>query len=173
MFGPALAFLDDLQAHNDKPWFDANRQRYEREVRDPAVAFVEAMAPRLARLSPHLRAIAKGAGSAISRMNRDTRFSADKSPYEDWIGFHFSHDAGKEAPGCHLHLSRADTGVGIGKEFPADHPFGEDLRRKTFGAGRPVDPTLPLPALCAAVEAGFRDGWPLMVFLCDSLALSL
>src|SRR5690349_3930735 len=113
MFGAALEFLGDLAEHNDKAWFDAHRDRYERAIKEPAIAFVEAMAPRIERLSPRLRAIAKGAGSSISRMNRDTRFSADKSPYKDWVGMHFAHERGKEAPGLHLHLSREDCGVGV------------------------------------------------------------
>lgn len=216
---PGAQFLDDLSRNNSKPWFEAHRDRYERDLREPAVAFVEAMAPRLARLSPHLRAVAKGTGSSISRIHRDTRFSADKSPYKDWLGMHFVHESGKEAPGLHLHVSRADCGVGLGvwmldppslakvrdriaaadggwgkaraaldrggfrfigdslkkvpKGYPPEHPHAEDLKRKTFGAGRPVDPKLPLPALCDQVESSWRAGWPLMTFLCAALDLDL
>lgn len=219
MLGPALAFLEDLDANNDKAWFDANRDRYERDLRAPAIALVEALAPKIEALSPHLRAVASGKGSSIGRINRDTRFSANKAPYKDYLGIHFAHASGKEGPGLHLHISPRDTGVGAGvwmleppqlarvrdriaavdggwgpvragldrggfrfigeslarvpKGFPADHPHGEDLKRKTFGAGRPVDPRLPLPKLVAAIDASFREAMPLMGFLCEALDLPL
>ena len=114
MFAKSLKFLDDLQKHNDKVWFDAHRERYERDVKGPSVAFVEMFAPRLAAMSPHLQAIASGKGSSISRIFRDTRFSSNKDPYKDWLGFHFTHGSRKNGPGLHLHVSRADSGVGVG-----------------------------------------------------------
>ena len=77
MFAKALKFLDDLQRHNDKVWFDAHRDRYERDVKGPSIAFVEMFAPRLAAISPHLQAVAIGKGRSISRIHRDTRFSSD------------------------------------------------------------------------------------------------
>jgi uncharacterized protein (TIGR02453 family) len=217
VFGPALAFLDDLQANNNREWFTANKARYERDVRDPALQFVRDFAPRLAAISGEFRAVAGGTGSSLSRMNRDTRFSADKSPYKDWVGLHFSHQSGKDAPGFHVHLSKDDCGVGLGcwmlepdqlqrvreriaaadggwaevrtaldgggfrfigealkrvpKGFPPDHPYGEDLKRKTFGAGRPFDPRLAPDALADAVEAAFREGFPLVRFLCGAMGL--
>lgn len=114
MFAPTVRFLADLAAHNDKAWFEANRARFDADVKAPAVRFVETMAPRLARRTPHLAAVAGGAGSSISRIHRDTRFSADKSPYKDWLGVHFFHTAGKEAPGLHLRVSPDGAAVGVG-----------------------------------------------------------
>ena len=215
MFLLTVNFLSDLAQNNNKAWFEANRARYEREVRAPAVAFVEAIAPRLAGIAPQLGAVATGTGSSISRMHRDTRFSADKSPFKDWIGFHFRGESGKEGPGLYLRIAPDRCGIGVGiwmlepadlrkvrqrmaagqdwapvraaldaggfsfigdslkrtpKEFPADHPFAEDLRRQTLAAGRPVDPALPAPEFCAAVEQGWRAGLPLLQFLERSLA---
>ena len=49
-FGPhTLGFLAELSNHNNKEWFDAHKQRYEDEVREPARAFIRAMAPKLKR----------------------------------------------------------------------------------------------------------------------------
>jgi uncharacterized protein (DUF2461 family) len=45
MKSPRLAFPADLRAHNDKAWFDANRDRYEAGYVEPAKAFVAAIAP--------------------------------------------------------------------------------------------------------------------------------
>ena len=56
-FGPELAaFLEDLRSNNERVWFTANRDRYEETVREPARAFIRAMAPALAAISPHFRA---------------------------------------------------------------------------------------------------------------------
>jgi uncharacterized protein (DUF2461 family) len=61
----------------------------------------------------------------------------------------------------------------VPKEHSADHPHGEDLRRKTFGAGRQVDPTLPQDALVDQIVGAWRAGWPLMAFLGRALELPL
>src|SRR5689334_10452936 len=51
-FGTALLqFYVELSLKNDREWFEANKKRYEREVRDPALAFIRAMAPKLAKFS--------------------------------------------------------------------------------------------------------------------------
>ena len=82
-FGPGLfTFLADLRANNDREWFAANKQRYEEHVLEPALAFVAAFAPRLERISPHLRADARPSGGSLFRIYRDTRFSKDKTPYK-------------------------------------------------------------------------------------------
>ena len=74
-----LEFLADLGPHNSKFWFDANRQRYEAAYLDPAKAFVDAIGPRLRELVPGIATEARVNGS-IFRVNRDTRFSKDKTP---------------------------------------------------------------------------------------------
>ncbi len=66
--GPAC-IVDDLAQNNNKDWFEANRKRYGRDVKEPAVALVTALAPRLATLSLHLRKVAKGNGSSVSRIH--------------------------------------------------------------------------------------------------------
>jgi len=50
-------------------------------VRNPSLAFIEEMAPRLSSLSPQFSAIAKKTGGSLMRVYRDARFSKDKSPY--------------------------------------------------------------------------------------------
>ena len=46
-----LAFLDELAANN-RTWFEANKPRYEALAREPALEFIAAMAPALARSVP-------------------------------------------------------------------------------------------------------------------------
>jgi uncharacterized protein (TIGR02453 family) len=82
------AFLRDVREHNDKTWFDGQRDRYERAYVEPARAFVVATGERLAALAPELRAEPRINGS-IFRINRDTRFSKDKTPYKSTLDFWF------------------------------------------------------------------------------------
>ncbi|MGA7097163.1 MAG: TIGR02453 family protein, partial [Acidimicrobiia bacterium] len=106
-FQPALfRFLRDLAANNNREWFEANRERYAETVQEPALAFIADFAPRLEKISPCFRADAKVQGGSLFRIYRDTRFSADKTPYKTNTGVHFRHDRFKDAhaPGYYLHL---------------------------------------------------------------------
>ena len=97
-FGPDLgAFLEELREHNERSWFAANRERYEEAVREPARAFIRAMAPALAAISLHFRADDRKTGGALMRVHRDTRFSRDKTPYKTNVGIQFRH-----AVVCHV-----------------------------------------------------------------------
>lgn len=83
-----ITFLRDLAAHNDRDWFAAHKAEYETSVLEPARAFVLAMGERLRRLTPGLRFDPRANGS-LFRIHRDTRFSADKSPYKTNLGILF------------------------------------------------------------------------------------
>ena len=72
-----LRFLDDLKTNNNRDWFNANKDRYEEHVREPSLAFIEAIQQPLAKLSPHFVAAAKKTGGSLMRIYRDTRFSKD------------------------------------------------------------------------------------------------
>ena len=120
-FGPeAAAFLDDLRSNNDRDWFNANRERYEEMVREPARAFVRAMAPALAAISPHFRADDRKTGGSLMRIHRDTRFSRDKTPYKTNVGIQFRHALGRDvhAPGFYVHLEPGRTFFGAGVWHP-------------------------------------------------------
>lgn len=78
----AFTFLRELRDRNDREWFAANKERYEKVVRDPALKFIAAFAPKLAKISPHLVADPRPVGGSMFRIYRDTRFSRDKSPYK-------------------------------------------------------------------------------------------
>ena len=89
-----IGFLEDLRFHNEREWFKANSDRYERHVREPALDFIAAMAPRLEKISPHLTAVPKKVGGSLMRIHRDVRFSKDKTPYKTNLGIQFRHSAG-------------------------------------------------------------------------------
>ena len=89
-------FLDDLAANNERPWFEANKDRYEALVRGPALDLIAAMAPELARFAPHFRVEPRKVGGSLMRVFRDTRFSRDKTPYKTNIGIQFRHELAKD-----------------------------------------------------------------------------
>ena len=73
-FGPELfEFLAELRAHNDRDWFAANKARYEADVLEPALAFIEDFGYRLQGISPHFRADPRRSGGSLFRIHRDTR----------------------------------------------------------------------------------------------------
>lgn len=74
-------FLSDLEKDNSRDWFQANRARYENAWKSPALDLIAALAAPMAALSPPLQAEARLNGS-LRRINRDVRFSCDKSPYK-------------------------------------------------------------------------------------------
>ncbi len=127
-----ITFLADLAANNDREWFQANKKRYERDLKKPALAFIDAFADPLQQISPHFQAIPKASGGSLFRIFRDTRFSKDKTPYKKNTGMHFRHeDAGRDAhtPGFYLHIQPDDSGVGVGIWMPDNTVLGQ-LRDK-------------------------------------------
>lgn len=72
-------FFKDLAKNNNKEWFDANRKRYEASVKKPFEAFV---AEAIKRIAKHDKTIDIEPKDAIFRINRDIRFSKDKTPYK-------------------------------------------------------------------------------------------
>ena len=107
-FTPGLfRFLSDLRRHNDRTWFQANRERYEAEVRLPLLRFIGDFAGPLRKNSRSFEADARPVGGSMFRIYRDTRFSKDKTPYKTHAAAHFRHRASRDdvhAPGFYLHL---------------------------------------------------------------------
>lgn len=127
MFSKAtLDFLDELAANNERAWFEANKPRYEALVREPALAFIETMAPKLAKFAPHFRAEPRKMGGSLMRVFRDTRFSRDKTPYKTNIGIQFRHELGKDvhAPGFYLHIATDGCFLGAGCWHPEADALG-------------------------------------------------
>lgn len=87
-FKETLYFFKSLKENNNKPWFDQNREVYEDYVLGPAKSFVVAMGERVKELSPMINADPR-TNKSLFRINRDTRFSKDKSPYKTHMGIIF------------------------------------------------------------------------------------
>lgn len=116
-----LDFLQDLELRNEREWFLANKDRYETSVREPMLQLVaDAEQPFHERISPHVACDARKVGGSMFRINRDVRFSKDKTPYKTHAGAFFRHDVGKEvaAPGLYLHLEPGNCFLGVGLYHP-------------------------------------------------------
>ena len=77
----SFLFFQELARNNNKGWFDANRARYEQHVVGVFRGLLTTLTPGLLRLNPHFEVGGKTNGN-FSRINRDTRFSKDKTPYK-------------------------------------------------------------------------------------------
>lgn len=110
-----VKFLEDLKANNTKKWFEAHRDGFRRYVMEPAEAFVVAMGGRLRQIAPQIHAEPK-VNKSIFRINRDTRFSRDKSPYKTHLGIWFWEGEGPrmECSGFYFHLEPPRLMLGAG-----------------------------------------------------------
>jgi len=125
----AFRFFRGLARNNAKPWFEANRAIYETEVRGPMRALIEEMDVELAAVAPE---IVGDPRRSMFRINRDIRFSRDKSPYKTQAGCWFYHrDAGKKVgqdadgggAGFYFHLEPGACLVAGGIWMPARGPL--------------------------------------------------
>lgn len=131
-FTPALyKFMRELKANNTRDWFNENKPRYIKDLKDPALAFILDFGQHLDRISPHFRADPRANGGSLFRIYRDVRFAKDKSPYKTHTGIYFKHQAGKDAhtPGFYLNLEPGHNWVGVGIWRP-DSPTLKLLREQ-------------------------------------------
>ena len=77
----SFAFFQELARNNNKGWFDQNRVRYEEHVTGAFRGLLETLTPFLLALDPQFEVSGRTNGN-FSRINRDIRFSKDKSPYK-------------------------------------------------------------------------------------------
>jgi uncharacterized protein (TIGR02453 family) len=139
-----FAFFRELKAHNERPWFEANKQRFRDSVQAPMSAFIADMAPRLKKVSKNFVADPKPNGGSMFRIYRDVRFSKDKRPYKEHAACHFRHAAGKDvhAPGFYMHFGAGEVYFGGGMYMP-DAP----------ALGRIRDAIVQKPAAWKSVKA--------------------
>ncbi|HCI13871.1 MAG: TIGR02453 family protein [Gallionellales bacterium GWA2_60_142] len=111
-----FAFLEALADNNSREWFEEHKQEYEDFVRTPALDFIADMSDEMPAISRHFLAQPKKVGGSLMRVQRDTRFSRDKTPYKVNIGIQFRHEVGKDvhAPGYYLHIEPGGCFLGIG-----------------------------------------------------------
>jgi uncharacterized protein (TIGR02453 family) len=125
-FHPAtIEFLEALAANNNREWFKEHKSRYEEQVLDVSLRFIQSMQDPLADIAPRFVALPTRVGGSLMRVYRDTRFSKDKTPYKTNIGIQFRHEAAKDvhAPGYYLHIAPQQVFVGVGMWRPDSEPL--------------------------------------------------
>lgn len=102
-------FLKSLSKDNTKEWFDSNRDVYENFVKKPFEAFVTDLIGEIRKVDPSIRIMAK---EAIFRINKDTRFSKDKTPYKTSVSAAIS-AGGKnsEFPGIYVEMNHEKVNI--------------------------------------------------------------
>lgn len=105
----ALAFLEEVRLNNNKAWMDRNRDRYKLH-RGRFEHWVEALVDRISAFDPSVAGLT--AKECTYRMNRDIRFSADKSPYKTHFSA-FIAPRGKSSglAGYYLHIEPQGEGT--------------------------------------------------------------
>jgi len=109
------AYLNKLAKHNNREWFEANRNLYNSDFLEPCIQFILEMGDKLQDIDPDIVAIPK-VDKSIFRLHRDVRFSKDKTPYKANAGLYFWNSKVKkmEASGFYFHLEPKLFGVGLG-----------------------------------------------------------
>jgi uncharacterized protein (TIGR02453 family) len=128
----ATEFLADLAMNNERAWFQARKDEYERLCKAPMEAFVLALAERFEARDLPLLADPR---RSIFRIYRDTRFAKDKTPYKTHLGANFPWleagreiDAGAHANGGYFHFEPGRMYVGGGM-WMAERPRLEAFRQ--------------------------------------------
>jgi uncharacterized protein (TIGR02453 family) len=111
-----LKFLKGLKKNNNKPWFDAHRVQYE-AARIDFQNFIQLLIDALGKSDPLVAG--QSARTCLFRINRDVRFSKDKSPYKSNFGASIK-QGGRKAPfaGYYFHLEPGLSFVGGGMWMP-------------------------------------------------------
>ena len=114
---PTIAFLKGLEKNNSKTWFDTHREEYEQHYKTPAEQFIAAIGPDLAKLRP-ISYLPKVNGS-LFRINRDVRFSKDKTPYKPHLDMWFweGDKKGWGSPGFFLRITPGKLILGAGSHL--------------------------------------------------------
>ena len=117
MFTPdAINFLEDLKANNTTEWMHANKKRYEAYKKDYH-ALIASVLNEMKPLDPSLEPLE--VKNCTFRINRDIRFSKDKSPYKTNMGIWMTtNKTRKNSPGYYIHFEKGKCFIGGGVWCP-------------------------------------------------------
>jgi uncharacterized protein (TIGR02453 family) len=110
-----LRFLGELEKSNERAWFEANKARYERDVKAPSMRLI-------AEVGARLRMEGK-----LMRVHRDVRFSKDKTPYKTNVGIGFHPRGLPTGPlvgGLYLHVAPGESFLAAGAWQPEPSVLG-------------------------------------------------
>ncbi|PWL39818.1 hypothetical protein DKG77_03020 [Flagellimonas aquimarina] len=106
------AFFKELARNNNKEWFHANKKQYEEQVKVPFLSLLDTLLHILTDWDDRILPDAK---KAMFRINRDVRFSKDKTPYHTILKAGFSPNGKKSIlPGYYLGIDATSIHVGGG-----------------------------------------------------------
>ena len=116
----SIEFLEQLAENNNREWFKENKSRYDEQVLDVALRFIQSIQDPLAAIAPNFTAVPQRVGGSLMRVYRDTRFSHNKLPYKTNIGIQFRHQRAKDvhSPGYYVHIDPDRVFVGVGMWRP-------------------------------------------------------
>jgi uncharacterized protein (TIGR02453 family) len=129
-----LSFLRALKRNNDREWFRARKDEYERHVRGPMIELLAKLAVDLRAFAPELVADPK---VSLFRIYRDTRFSSDKSPLKTQIGARFPARGLPRGQGAGLYVEIAPGWVWMGGGLYMPEPAALRAVREHIAATHP------------------------------------
>ena len=112
-----LKFFQELSKNNQREWFHANKKSYETHVKNPFKSFVQIIIDKVQAIDPTVVIAPK---DAIFRINRDIRFSKDKTPYKTNVSAAISAGGRKDhsRPGIYFEMGAENFGIYIGVYMP-------------------------------------------------------
>ncbi len=114
-----IDFLTDLKRNNDKDWFQANRSRYD-DARSDFNNYVQAVIDEIISFDPIMKGLE--AKSCVYRINRDIRFSTDKTIYKTHFGAYIvrgGKNNGSSFAGYYVHVEPGNSMIAGGAWFPS------------------------------------------------------
>ena len=160
-----LDFLSDLAVNNHTEWFRANRSRYD-EARNDFIALTQEWLDELVKIEPALQPLSPK--DCIWRINRDIRFSADKSPYKNHFGaFPAMPQPGKPASsggkksdrgGYYLHLQPGACMFAAGIWNPAPNLLNA-LRKEVYANYEEIEQLFAQPRFKRFFGSDFDHDW--------------
>lgn len=140
-------FLMAIGFNNNTEFFHDNHDWYLRAVREPCLALAAALSSAAEALDAEIE---RRPNRVVSRINRDLRFTRDKSPYRDlmWLSFHRPGEARYTAPEFYFEINARGAGCGLGF-------YEEDRSRMNALRRRLVSEPEALPGLWAPLSSDY------------------
>ncbi len=119
-----VSFFKELSANNTAAWFNANKKRYEEHVKEPFNQLVQEIIDQMKKTDPGVQVQPK---DCVFRINRDIRFSNDKTPYKNFMAAVVSRQGRKDttSPGIYFHVEANALSLAGGSYEPPK----EDLEK--------------------------------------------
>jgi uncharacterized protein (TIGR02453 family) len=130
-----LNFLSDLNKNNNRDWFSSNRNRYN-EAKAEYEAFVQAVINEISKFDPILKGLE--AKTCMYRINRDIRFSNDKTIYKTYMGAFIvkgGKNNGDKYAGYYIHVEPGNNSMIAGGAYVPPMPWLTAIRKNIDGQG--------------------------------------